>query len=183
MSQAQVFKRPPLLNSESRDEFDAFHKGFREEIRPSGAIEQMYMDEFIDLCWESQRLRRWKATILDTARRVALEHLLQQLPGKFDRLFHDIGDDPEDVSRLYFVNEDARTAVSTILARFELDESAIEAQAWRDTLPDLDLIERQLASVEARRDGRWLILPFIGRVSRRNCGKPQIACSNPKRPA
>jgi hypothetical protein len=112
----------------------------------------MYMREFIELSWDSKRLRRWKANILDTARRVALEHLLQQLPAKWDSLFHDIGDDPEDVSQLYFVNEQARTAVLNVLARFQLDESAIEAQAFRDTLPVLDLIEKQLTSVEARRD-------------------------------
>lgn len=143
---------PPLLISESRDAFNAFHEACRAEIKPSGPIERMYIDEFVDLSWESQRLRRWKATILDTARRTALQHLLEQLVPKGACMFRDIGDDPEDVSRLYFVNNEARAAVSEALARFQLDVSAIEAQALRDTLPVLDLIEKQLTSVEVRRD-------------------------------
>jgi hypothetical protein len=158
MSQSQqrknpsVLRNPPLLKSESLDEFHAFRKAFEAEIKPRGAIEKMYVEEFVKICWDIQRLRPCKASIINTAFRPALEHLLKQLLGETNGSFDDIADDLEGLSVLYFTSEEAKTAVSKILARFQLKEFAIEAQAIRNSLSDLELIERMLASLEVRRD-------------------------------
>src|SRR5262245_52633092 len=42
--------------------------------------------------------------------------------------------------------------VSEILSRFELDESAIEAEAIRRSSSDLELLDRMLTSLESRRN-------------------------------
>jgi hypothetical protein len=39
-----------------------------------------------------------------------------------------------------------------ILSRFELDETAIEAEAIRKSSADLELLDRMLTSLESRRD-------------------------------
>jgi hypothetical protein len=56
--------KPPLLITESADEFDALHKALREDIKPRGFIEQMYVDEISCIYWEILRLRRCKAAVI-----------------------------------------------------------------------------------------------------------------------
>jgi hypothetical protein len=69
----------PLLITESADEFDAFARCvFEREIEPRGIIGQMYVHDICSIVWESPRLRRGKAAIIDAAFRDALVHLLTE---------------------------------------------------------------------------------------------------------
>ena len=49
-------------------------------------------------------------------------------------------------------NQEAKNEVSAIFRRFRLDEFSIVAQATKDSLSDLQLLDRMLASLESRRD-------------------------------
>ena len=53
---------------------------------------------------------------------------------------------------VWFTDKEAKSQVSELLSRFELDESAIEAEAIRKLSSDLELLERMLTSLETRRD-------------------------------
>ena len=54
--------------------------------------------------------------------------------------------------------------MSELLGKFQLDESAIEAEAIRDSSQDLEQLDRMLRSLEARRD-RALALVVEYRVN------------------
>ena len=65
----------PLLITESSDEFDHIADAIYQELKPSGAIKQLYTADIIELSWEIQRLRRCKAGIVNLTFRPALKTL------------------------------------------------------------------------------------------------------------
>ena len=148
----RLLPKLPLLITESADEFDALRDAFEEEIKPRGIIEQIYVHDICSIVWEIRRLRRCKVVIINSAFCSALEHLLVQLlkqPGQLD--FH-VRDEAQTLAQSWFTDQDAKKQVSEILSRFDLDESAIEAEAIRRSSADLELLDRMLTSLESRRN-------------------------------
>jgi|SRR5262249_37517343 hypothetical protein len=149
-----LLPKSPLLITETADEFDALRDAFEREIKPRGIIEQMYVHDISSIVWEILRLRRCKALIINSAFRSALEALLAQLlrqPGQFE---HDreLRNQAEDLAHAWFTDKGAKKLVSEMLSQFNLDESAIEAEAIRKLSADLELLDRMLSSLESRRN-------------------------------
>jgi hypothetical protein len=142
----------PLLITEAADEFDALRDAFEQEIKPRGIIEHMYVHDISSIVWEILRLRRCKVVIINSAFRSALQNLLKQLlrqPGEDE---YEVEDEAEALAQAWFTDQEAKKQVSEILARFDLDESAIEAEAIRSSSSDLELLDRMLTSLESRRN-------------------------------
>jgi hypothetical protein len=142
----------PLLITESADEFDALRDAFEQEIKPRGIIEQMYVHDICAIVWEILRLRRCKVVIINSAFRSALQNLLKQLsrlPGQYE---YQVEGEAQTLAHSWFTDQEAKKQVSEILSRFDLDESAIEAEAIRRSSSDLELLDRMLTSLESRRD-------------------------------
>jgi hypothetical protein len=142
----------PLLITESADEFDALRDAFEQEIKPRGIIEQMYVHDICAIVWEILRLRRCKVIIINSAFRSALENLLKQLlrqPGQYE---YQVEDEAQTLAQSWFTDQEAKKQISEILSRFDLDESAIEAEAIRGSSSDLELLDQMLASLESRRN-------------------------------
>jgi len=143
----------PLLITESADEFDALRDAFEQEIKPRGIIEQMYVHEICCIVWEILRLRRGKAAIINAAFRDALVHLLTECletPGLLQPL--DLDDQVQTLALAWFKNEQGKKRVAKTLNESGLDEYAIEGEAIRRSSSALELLNRMLASLEARRD-------------------------------
>jgi len=142
----------PLLITESADEFDALRDAFEQEIKPRGIIERIYVLDISAIVWEILRMRRCKVVIINLALRSALQSLLKQLlrqPGQYE---YDVEDEAQTLAQSWFTVQEAKKQVSEILSRFDLDESAIEAEAIRKSSADLELLDRMLASLETRRN-------------------------------
>jgi hypothetical protein len=140
----------PLLITESADEFDALRDAFEQEIKPRGIIEHMYVHDISSIVWEILRLRRCKVIIINSAFRSALQDLLRQLlrqPGQYY-----VEDEAQALAHAWFADQEAKKQVSELLSRFDLDESAIEAEAIRRSSADLELLDRMLTSLESRRN-------------------------------
>jgi hypothetical protein len=118
----------PLLITESADEFDALRDAFEREIKPRGIIEQMYVHDISAIVWEILRLRRCKVIIINSAFRSALENLLVQLRQPGQQEFQ-ARDPARELAHAWFTDKEAQKQVSETLSRFDLDESAIEAEA------------------------------------------------------
>ncbi len=142
----------PLLITEAADEFDALRDAFEREIKPRGIIEQMYVHDFSLIVWEIQRLRRCKVVIINSAFGSALQSLLNQLLRQANKDPFDVGDEAEALAQAWFTDQEVKKQVSEILSQFELDESAIEAEAIRRSSSDLELLDKMLTSLESRRD-------------------------------
>src|SRR6516225_6403411 len=146
-----LLPKSPLLITESAHEFDALRDAFEREIKPRGIIEQMYVHDISAIVWEILRLRRCKVIIINSAFRSALENLLVQLrqPGQQD---FQARDPARELAQAWFTDKEAKNQVSELLSRFDLDESAIEAEAIRKSFSDLELLDGMLASLETRRN-------------------------------
>ncbi len=146
-----LLPKSPLLITESADEFDALRDAFEREIKPRGIIEQMYVHDICSIVWEILRLRRCKVVIINSAYYSALEDLLVQLrqPGQHD---FEARDGARKLAHAWFTDKEAQKRVLETLGRFNLDESAIEAEAIRRSSSDLELLDRMLTSLESRRD-------------------------------
>src|SRR5262245_10930042 len=147
-----LLPKSPLLITESADEFDALHDAFEREIKPQGIIEQMYVHDISSIVWEILRLRRCKVIIINSAFRTALQNLLKQLLRQPGQSEYDVEDEADALAEAWFTDREAKKQVTEILSRFELDESAIEAEAIRSLSSDLELLDRMLTSLESRRN-------------------------------
>jgi hypothetical protein len=147
-----LLPKSPLLITESADEFDAVRDAFEQEIKPHGIIEQMYVHDISSIVWEILRLRRCKVVIINSAFRSALQDLLKQLlrqPGQYE---YEVEDEAQTLAQAWFSDQEAKKQVSEVLSQFNLDESAIEAEAIRGSSSDLELLDKMLTSLESRRN-------------------------------
>ena len=148
-----LLSKPPLLITESADEFDALHKALQQEIKPRGVIEQMYVADISYIQWEILRLRRCKVVIVNVALQFALEKLLLQLLNDDNYDYANFAERKADaIAQAWFTDQKVRKTVSELLRQFQLDESAIEAQAIRTSAADLEQVDRMLTSLESRRE-------------------------------
>src|SRR5262249_56123189 len=100
------------------------------------------------MVWEILRLRRCKVVSINSTFRSALENLLVQLrqPGQQD---FEARDPARKLAHAWFTDKEAQKQVSETLSRFDLDESAIEAEAIRRSFSDLELLDRMLPSLHS----------------------------------
>lgn len=135
----------PLLMSESRAEYDAFASAVLEEIQPAGIIGRILVVDLIDIIWQIIRLRRTRTVMVNVAFRAGLcEILSNELRAQTDVI-------AEHTAQNWFIVKKVKDEVSALLARYNLDEGAIEAQAIRHVAPELARIDAMLASLETRR--------------------------------
>jgi len=147
-----VLPKLPLLITESADEFDALRDAFEQEIKPRGIIEQMYVHDFCSIVWEILRLRRGRADVVNAAFRDALVHVLTECLTKPGKLQLDLDDQVQTLALAWFKNEQGKKRVAKTLNESGFDEYAIEGEAIRRSSSALELLNRMLASLEARRD-------------------------------
>src|SRR5256886_5236808 len=147
-----LLPKSPLLSTESADEFDALRDAFDREIKPRGIVEQMYVHDICSIVWEILRLRRAKAAIINAAFRDALVDVLAEClktPGKVQVYLRS---QAETLARAWFKADQGKKQVAETLTQYGFDEYAIEGEAIRKSSSSLELLDRMLASLEARRN-------------------------------
>jgi hypothetical protein len=145
-SKLALLPKTPLLMSESEDEFEALRSDLVEEIKPRGIIEHMCVADIAEIVWESRRLHRCKAVMINMNYSAALKSLLEDVLDAVDYLKAEV------LAQTWFTDKKAKKEVAEILRRFHLDESAIEAQAIRSLASELEILDKRLMSLEARRN-------------------------------
>src|SRR5260370_16363670 len=83
-----LLSAPPLLMSESADEFASLRTALELEIKPKGIVEQIYVDDIAAIVWEIRRLRRCKTSIINTGCRAALQSLLREMMSSPQNPYH-----------------------------------------------------------------------------------------------
>jgi len=136
---------PPLLMTESPQDFNRIFVALNKEIRPRGIIEEMYVADIAHHTCDIVRGHRWKAAIINSEIRPALVSLISRLA--FGGLPHQA----RILTENWFTDQATKKKVAEVLRKFGIDESAIEAEAFRMSAPDLATLDRMIASYEARR--------------------------------
>jgi hypothetical protein len=147
LARSAILPTLPLLITESESEFDRIREALEQDIRPRGIIEQIYVADISHLVWEILRLRRCKAGIINSAFHDALKKTLRLILGIPGNILRE-----SELARGWFLDPDAKKQIVELLHEFQLDETAVEAEAIRRSAADLERIDRLLASAEARRD-------------------------------
>ena len=142
-----ILPKTPLLIGESEDEFEALRSDLVEEIKPRGIIEHMCVADIVEIVWESRRLHRCKAVMINMHYSAALKSLLRNVLSAVDDYHH-----AEVLAQTWFTDKKAKEEVTKILRRFHLDESAIEAQAIKSLASELEILDKRLMSLETRRN-------------------------------
>jgi hypothetical protein len=152
-------RRTGLLTTESSKDFARQHQGLVDQIRPAGAVETEYVRDTVYAAWEIERYRRIGAAILSSRMVEAIENLLKELLPQQDVEAHmDLKHAAEDYARRYFSDSEARAVVSNLLRNFQLDEAAIEAEAFRLCAAELEVLDRMIALRTGRRARNFFVM-------------------------
>jgi hypothetical protein len=136
----------PLLATESIQEYEACRSELI-HLDPRDPIERLYCEDFVRRHWDTLRWHDAKAATANLALRDALYEVLVERLGEFPP-----GQETAGHLAKWFAEAGIRKEISDVLARYNLDESVIEAEAYRRCAPDLMKFDYLLISAESRRD-------------------------------
>jgi hypothetical protein len=167
-----IFNPPPLLSSEDPKVYCRILVGLAEDLQPVTVTEWLLVKDITDLNWEMRRMRRWKSAVLEKTSTIA--------PGRMS----------DDNTRALTAIRRARLEYASARGetvppappeplppkkrarrqkKTQQQIDAATAQVFRDNIDFCDAVERQIATIEARRAGlyRELELYREGRALRR----------------
>jgi|SRR6476660_5703096 len=164
MERVKLFPRPikrsPLLPTESVEEYERDRSRIKDAIDPCDAIEKIYSEEFAYEHLQMRRLQRWNLATVKAALVEAVYAVLREL-NELENI------DVNVVVGQWCTDGVARATVSAILAKHGLDESAIEAEAFRRSSRDLTGIDQLLTSYASRRDKSLHSIAFFREMKAR----------------
>jgi hypothetical protein len=142
-----------VLRTESKDGFAKLLEELNQEIEPTNFIERMYVNDVANLLWDIMRLRRIKAGIINNAFQPALREILYQIQFDPTSLAAPVLRAASDgLAYNWLFSQKSKDRVSSLLQKAGLDEFAVEAEAFRTMIDDIEKVDRALAIAEARRD-------------------------------
>ncbi|WP_336489397.1 HNH endonuclease [Methylobacterium nigriterrae] len=152
-----LFDERPLLPDEDPGPYDTLLSTFVQQVRPADVIEAIWVKDIVDLIWETKRLRRWRRQILGQARleaatKLALPVIEAQNRNTF-RADFEHRREAEALALGWLEHDNAEAArMEQLLRARGLTAADVDAQAFQVKLPDLERIERMIASADHRRD-------------------------------
>ena len=133
---------PPVITGEDPDEFLELLDRVREDVKPNGIIEEIWVRDIVDLMWEIRRLRRLKASLLQAAAHQGLEKVLEAAGRSVrSRRWQKTGRG---------ASTRAIAKVEKLLAAAGLTFDAVMAETLALRFDDIERIERMIASQEGR---------------------------------
>ena len=135
---------PPLLPSENVADYEALSVRVIAAVKPTDAIEHLYVRDAVDLQWELMRLRHLKTRFLVSSASVGLNILMNMRMNYVDS-------DPNYKS--WIKNEPRGIKnIKSMLSDWGLSEEDIHAQTLAKKIVEFERIERLIANAEARRN-------------------------------
>jgi hypothetical protein len=142
-----------LLPGESKVEFLALRERIAQEIEPKGEIEWTFLNDILELLWEIMRLRRYRTLIICNTIPAAVQSMMKQLCYNHDFLAHtQVAADAVAAAKDYFRNEKFKNKFLKILREAGFDDRALEAEAFRLAISDLEKLDKMLSALEWRRN-------------------------------
>jgi hypothetical protein len=149
-SKLTLLTPPPELITESADEFDRLHDALQDECKARGTMDKILITGIAHLFWDIRRYNRAKTSLINSAFVRALRNLLRQVLRRSGGSAVHIEIEAEQLAHQYFSDEHAKKQILERLEYYKLDESAIEAEAMRISITELEKLDRLLASSEWR---------------------------------
>ena len=135
---------PPLLPSENVADYEALSVRVIAAVKPTDAIEHLYVRDAVDLQWELMRLRHLKTRFLVSSASVGLKILMNMRMNYVDS-------DPNYKSWIKNERKGIKN-IKSMLSDWGLSEEDIHAQTLAKKIDEFERIERLIANAEARRN-------------------------------
>ena len=135
---------PPLLPSENVADYEALSVRVIAAVKPTDAIEHLYVRDAVDLQWELMRLRHLKTRFLVSSASVGLNILMNMRMNYVDS-------DPNYKSWIKNERKGIKN-IKSMLSDWGLSEEDIHAQTLAKKIDEFERIERLIANAEARRN-------------------------------
>jgi hypothetical protein len=143
------FAPPSLTRDEDASPYETLRARVAEAVRPGNFIEEILVRDVLEHVWETVRMRRQKAALINSSAKDGMLRLLLALDY----------DDAVELAKGWFAREPAAIAeVDARLAEAGLGIDAAMAQTLRLHLADYEGMDRMLRSAEARRDAALLAI-------------------------
>ena len=152
-----LYSEQPVLRTESKDDLAWLRAEISQEIRPKNFMEKMKVSDIVYHTWQIMRYRRIKTGILNNALGAGLRSILRQIqfPPSTLPFFcvpMEIAMAPQNMAYEWMFDPEVKRRVSSMLQESGIDESAIEAEAYRRVADDIEGIDRRLNDAEKGRD-------------------------------
>jgi hypothetical protein len=151
-----LYGPPPLIEGEDGAVYDELLARISGAVKPSDILEEIWVRDIIDLVWDTLRLRRLKASLINAAAAAGLERV--------QRSFRHQGSaqhEPPSSLQPSPVAEVASESTSRdraairrdqLLASAGLTMDEVMAQALSIKIDDVERIDRMIMTAEARRN-------------------------------
>ena len=142
----------PVLQTEDGAAFARMLEGIRRDVEPRGLLEEMYVGDIACIVWEMLCLRRYRAAVINAEFHAAVAAIAREMTEQSGDAAAVQAGQHVDLARRWFSDPDAREEVRSLLRRFNLDETVIEARAISRVAPRIISLEKRQAALEIRRD-------------------------------
>ena len=140
----EILGPPPILESESLDNYNALHDRVRSSVAPVDIIEELWVRDVVDLSWEVLRLRRLKAKIFATQAYRGVKAILAPRLD-YSRL-------PDLVGGWAAREKASMKEVDKIMGQAGFDAEALEAATLAASIDYFERLDRLMLQAEARRN-------------------------------
>jgi hypothetical protein len=142
---ARLFAKPPVLRHEDEDAYQELQKAAQAAFRPRDLFEYIWAQDFAQLTWEIERGRRLRKALLDEAELEAIRAMV--------RVRRDNGKLDQFALKAVVIEEALELWKDPLkLSFYTRSKDDVTAQAYRQQYKEIDLLERQIASWESRRN-------------------------------
>ncbi|MDP6428491.1 MAG: hypothetical protein QF393_10790 [Rhodospirillales bacterium] len=142
-----------LIDGENEADFIAFCESCRGTIQPKDAIEEIWLRDYMDYAWESLRLRRMKGALIRSARREAVEKIINEYADIESLNELKIAMPARHLSKLWSKGEEGIVEFfQTLLEQNSLHQDHIAVTAVASKLDELERIDRLITAADYRRD-------------------------------
>jgi len=146
-----MLKNPPLLPSESKEEFDRVYDDFLDPLGPETVPQHWLVWNSAILTWEVMRYRRMKVAYMLNQRRAAVGSLIRKaFQTSAMRALRTAGSDIDDNVERYFTDPEYPSLVAQALEKSGYTIDVVEAEMFARSLDGLSRIEKLIASAEKR---------------------------------
>jgi len=141
---ARFFGPPPLIAGEDQAQYEAMRDQISAAVGPLDFLEEIWVNDVVNLVWETLRLRRFRAALLHSGTRKRLSKMITTSP------------DPSRAGKLVTNwashKPDAVAEVADTLARAGMTIDEVTVEMLAENIDKVERIDRMVAGAEARRN-------------------------------
>ena len=140
-----VFGAAPLLEGEKMKDYSALLIQLRDAVKPADFIEEVWVRDCADLCWDVLRMRRQKTELINANMSKGMQVVLETLCSESEA---------SDLTCRWCVrDEEATEKINELLESGNLSMEAVKAQTLAEIIDKIERIDHMISASEMRRNG------------------------------